>query len=104
MSDDFRDRNDASRQRLAALGARLNPAELERPLEDERWTVGAALAHLAFWDRFAATVLAWWEAEGFVAYQSTADVINAAALPGWRVLPADYVLRDVLAAAEAVDA
>jgi hypothetical protein len=46
-----------ARQRLQVLVARLDDAELAYPLGDE-WTVAAVLAHLAFWDRRAAILLA----------------------------------------------
>ena len=41
--------NAESTERLRALVARLSAAELARPLGGS-WTVGFALAHLAFWD------------------------------------------------------
>ena len=52
MSDEHPDlrRNRASTERLRALVAGLEAAELARPLGGG-WTVGFALAHLAFWDQ-----------------------------------------------------
>ncbi|TMQ17769.1 MAG: hypothetical protein E6K82_20865 [Candidatus Rokuibacteriota bacterium] len=42
--------NDAERTRLQALVKRLTDADLGRAMP-AGWTVGAILAHLAFWDR-----------------------------------------------------
>lgn len=52
MSDEHADlrRNRESTERLRALVAGLEEAELRRPLGGG-WTVGFALAHLAFWDQ-----------------------------------------------------
>lgn len=57
MDRSHADRNDAARTRLRDLVARLGDDGLARPLADG-WTVGAMLAHLAFWDRI---VLARWQ-------------------------------------------
>lgn len=41
--------NDAQRERLRALVARLTDKDLLRPV-NAQWTVAAVLAHVAFWD------------------------------------------------------
>jgi hypothetical protein len=92
---------DAARQ-LADVVAQLSTTDLMTSL-DGGWTVKAALAHLAFWDRYAAALLESWAAAGFQPVAASADHINAAALPGWLELPEQYVRREVVAAAEAVD-
>ena len=48
-TNDHRVRNAESTERLRALVARLGDEDLERSLGGG-WTVGFALAHLAFWD------------------------------------------------------
>lgn len=103
MRDTYLWRNDSSRERLGALAARLTAADLSRPVEDG-WTVKALLAHLAFWDRYARTVLMMWQAAGFKPIPSVADIINTAAIAGWRQLPDAFVTTDVVTAAEAMDA
>jgi hypothetical protein len=95
-------RNRDAASRLAELVARLSTSHLLTSLGDD-WTVKAALAHLAFWDRYAAALLDTWTAEGFQPVSASADHINAAALPGWLELTEEYVRREVVAAAEAVD-
>jgi hypothetical protein len=95
-------RNRDAASRLAELVARLSTSDLLASLGGD-WTVKAALAHLAFWDRYAAALLDTWAAEGFQPISASADHINAAALPGWLALTEEYVRREVIAAAEAVD-
>lgn len=95
-------RNQDATRRLAELVARLSTADLMTDLGGG-WTIKAGLAHLAFWDRFAAAMLESWAAEGFQPVAFNADHINAAGLPGWLELPEEYVRREVIAAAEAVD-
>jgi hypothetical protein len=95
-------RNQDAARRLAELVARLSTADLMTPL-DGGWTIKAGLAHLAFWDRYAAALLDSWAAGGFQPISASADHVNAAGLPGWLELPEEYVRREVVAAAEAVD-
>jgi hypothetical protein len=61
--------NNAERARLKALVERLSDEELSHPMP-AGWTVAAVLAHLAFWDGRALTLMDKWE--GGVA-PSTAD-------------------------------
>ncbi len=95
-------RNDVARLRLIALVARMGDEELGHPLFDG-WTVAAALAHLAFWDRYAFAVLMTWQRTGHPPRTGQADEINAASLPAWLAMPPGEAARSALAAAEAVD-
>src|SRR5262249_28405316 len=94
--------NQAALARVAQLVEQLSEADLQVSL-GEGWTVKAALAHLAFWDRFAAGLFHGWVADGFQPVAASADPINAAALADWLALPADHVRREVVAAAEAAN-
>jgi len=51
--------NDAERERLRQLVARLGDAELSRPMPAD-WTVASTLAHAAFWDARAIFALEKW--------------------------------------------
>ena len=102
MESGYRARNDAARARLIALAARLQPQDLERPLGGG-WTVKVALAHLAFWDRFAAAAVEQWQRTGYTRSGDDDDSINIAMLNDWLALPQAYVLREVLRAAELAD-
>ena len=55
--------NDAERERLRALVARLSDAELSRPMP-AGWTAAAMLAHAAFWDARAIFALERWAMTG----------------------------------------
>jgi hypothetical protein len=69
-----------------------------------RW--GALFAHVAFWDRLAALRWERWLAgRALVDFDDAAgDLVNDAGLYQCRELPLEVVRREVMAAAEAVDA
>jgi len=102
MDTDYVERNRAATHRLAELVARLTDQDLQSAIGDG-WTVKAALAHLAFWDRYSTGLLDEWSASGFQAVASSADHVNAAAVGDWLALPGEHVRREVVAAAEAID-
>lgn len=102
MDTGYVERNRASSQRLAELVGRLTDQDLGASIGDG-WTVKAALAHLAFWDRYSAALLDDWSAHGFRPVPSSPDHVNAAAVGDWLALPAEHVRREVVAAAEAID-
>ena len=66
------ERNQAASARLVELAARLTEEDLGRDLGGG-WTVQAALAHLAFWDRYAVAVLDGWVANGFQPVVTSVD-------------------------------
>ncbi len=63
MAPSYVTENNEQRARLRALVERLSDGDLARPL-DAGWTVGAVLAHLAFWDQRALILIERWEKEG----------------------------------------
>ncbi|HEY5628489.1 MAG TPA: maleylpyruvate isomerase N-terminal domain-containing protein [Candidatus Limnocylindrales bacterium] len=99
--------NRAATADLRALVESLTDADLAVDL-GEGWTVGMALAHLAFWDEWH--VARWLHAagEGELAPPAADDVItnraNEALLSTWQALPARAAVRLVLDAADAADA
>lgn len=95
-------RNAASRSRLRTLITPLGDEDFTRDAGGG-WTVGALLAHLAFWDRFVVERLARWETLGFDSAIFDADVVNDAALPGWRAIPGRAAREEALAATEQCD-
>ncbi len=99
-------RNAESRERLRAILSHLREADYARPI-GHGWTVGAALAHLAHWDRTNLTRLLEWEAAGSLVPPATAtiaDSVNDEMLPTWLAMSPTQVAAEVTAAAEAVDA
>jgi len=102
---DFAAENDASRAELAQLLDELAFEDYGREVQGA-WTVGATLAHLAYWDRYAVSLIEAWQRAGNVAAVSGvgSEHVNAAGIGDWSVLPAAYIAREVLRAAEAADA
>lgn len=99
--------NNAQRARLATLVNRLSDEELGRPL-DAGWTVGAVLAHLAFWDQRILVLIDRWEREGpgstpRLEDEHDVDWINDSAKALCLALPPRAAARLALATAEAAD-
>lgn len=71
----------------------------------EGWTVGVALAHLAFWDRRAVRLLDHWRIHGVAADDHpNDDVLNDALVDEWRLLTVRQAGGLAVSAAEAVNA
>jgi hypothetical protein len=94
--------NRAATARIRALAA-LSDEELRTPV-GEHWTVGVALAHLAFWDLRALDVLERTERAGVVEAPGVDVVVNELALPSWSAIPPREALRLAIEAAETMDA
>src|SRR5919201_3152323 len=106
MGDDVDERNRATAERIAALGARLSDAELSREI-DPPWTAAGLFAHIAFWDRF---VLERWRlgAERGERLPMAVDDdlmyrINDASLDQWMSTPPRAAVALCVAAADEVD-
>jgi hypothetical protein len=77
--------NAAQLHRLQTLVARFGTRD--RDLSGG-WTVGVALAHLAFWDRRAVHLLDHWREHGVAANDHPDDdILNTVLLDEWRALP-----------------
>jgi hypothetical protein len=100
------ERNAASRERLARLLASLTEPDYDRELADG-WSVGSLLVHVALWDRLVAQ--RWAHARTIGARTpaeltpETSDLVNDAALPILRSIPAPAVRELVVRAAADVD-
>ncbi len=94
--------NARERERLAVLVERLTDDELRRPLEAGR-TVAAALAHLAFWDRWSLLRLRRWKSTGVVASPVDLDAVNDTFLPFSLALDPRAAAKMAVSSAEAVD-
>ncbi len=97
--------NAASRKRLEALVHRLTVADLTH--ETARgWTVAAALARLAFWDRWAEHLIGRWRS-GQMPPPTMPDwydeAHDATAAPIWCAVPAQEAARLAVEAARSVD-
>jgi len=107
MARSYVTENNDQRARLRALVDRLNDGDLARPL-DAGWTVGAVLAHLAFWDQRTLVLLERWEKDGPRTTPRSiddkdVDWINDSAKALCLALAPRAAARLALATAEAVD-
>jgi hypothetical protein len=98
--------NEEQRERLSVTVERLTAGEYAREVMPG-WTVGAMLAHVAFWDRLV--IERWTRA---IADDETipvslsdvlTDLINGASLAQWLAMPGPLAGREAVAAADAVD-
>lgn len=93
--------NDAQLRRLEALVTRLGNSD--RGLGDG-WTVGIALAHLAFWDRRAVSLLNRWRQNGTPPdNHPDAVMLNDTLLDEWRMLGIRQSADLAVSAARAVN-
>jgi 7-keto-8-aminopelargonate synthetase-like enzyme len=69
--------NARENEHLRELVERLSETDLRIPLE-AGWTVSAVLAHLAFWDQRAITLIEKWKQEGVSESAIDVDVVNEA--------------------------
>ena len=99
--------NAAARDRVLSLVSHLTDAQMALPLADG-WTIGAELAHLAFWDRvhvgrLRTALEAGADLPAPLASEAT-DALNDAGLPGWRAIPGEAAIRLFAEASSEVDA
>jgi uncharacterized damage-inducible protein DinB len=102
MDREYIARNDRERERLQRLVARLSEDDMARQLAGG-WTVGDALAHLAFYDRRAQVLLERFAREGVSASPYDYETINQALLHLTRRMAPRAITEEVIAAAEAAD-
>jgi hypothetical protein len=101
----FVEHNRASTNRLRDLVARLSEADMQRSV-GEHWTVGIALAHLAFWDGRVMYVLDMTERDGklFVPrIDAAVNEVNDISLPLWAAIPPLEAARVALETATSLD-
>ncbi len=94
--------NARQRERLRALVSQMTDTELSHPL-DAGWTVGAALAHLAFWDQRSLALLRKWKKGGVEDSPVDVDVTNDALLPLCLAIPPRVAADLAVLSAEAID-
>jgi hypothetical protein len=96
--------NDAERERLRKLVARLSDEELSRPMPGG-WTVAAVLAHAGFWDARAIYFLDKWGPSGEPStYEpEDTDAVNDSAKPLCLALPPRTAAQLALRLAEDAD-
>lgn len=94
--------NRASTERIRRLVEKLTDRDFLKPVGDH-WTVGIALAHIAFWDRRALFVLDRTEKEGKLVPVEPDLVVNDLSLPLWGAIPPRTAARIALETADRLD-
>jgi 7-keto-8-aminopelargonate synthetase-like enzyme len=102
MEKTFIAENNAERQRLFEMTAKLTEKDLARQLPNG-WSVADALVHLAFWDTYGLFLLREWQKNGFKATSSDIPAVNEGVRVLSSAIPANAVVSLVRQAAEAVD-
>jgi hypothetical protein len=102
MSNAYTRDNTTEREHLIALANRLTDEQLSRPLE-AGWTVSGILAHLAFWDQRALTLLEKWAQDGIGPSPIDTDVVNEATRVLCVVIPPRAAAQMAIACASAID-
>ncbi len=98
----FIEHNRASTDRIRALAASLTDEQMQHPV-GEHWTVGIALAHLAWWDRRVMYVLEMTERNGELFIPEIDIVVNDLSLPLWAAVPPRAAARIAIESAETLD-
>ena len=94
--------NRASTDRIRALAVSLTDEEMQHPV-GEHWTVGVALAHLAWWDRRVMYVLDMTERNGELFVPEIDIFVNDLSLPLWAAVPPREAARIAIESAETLD-
>lgn len=98
----FVELNRASTGRIRALAASLTDEDMQHPV-GEHWTVGIALAHLAWWDRRVMYVLDMTERNGELFVPEIDIFVNDLSLPLWAAVPPRAAARIAIESAETLD-
>lgn len=99
----YHQNNAAMLERLREFAARATQADLCHPMP-AGWTVSAVLAHLAFWDTRAITLIRQWQAGGITPSPIDVDVINEVSRPLCLAIEPRAALELTLRCAAEVDA
>lgn len=102
MNKPFVAENARERERLVGLVEGLADDELRLPLE-AGWNIAAALAHLAFWDRWSLVRLRRWKQCGVAASPVDLDAVNETFLPFGLALEPRVAAKIAVSSAEAID-
>ena len=89
-------------ERLRSLVDKLTEDDLNLAME-EGWTVAAALAHLAFWDRRSLVLMRKWSSSGIEPSPIDIDVANDSLLPLLLAIPPRAAADLAVSSAGAID-
>lgn len=106
MADNYKQGNDASRDRLKKLVDGISDKELELVIYQEGWTIAVVLGHLAFWDQRRCELAKRWRKNDIRKSDVTEldmHTINDALIAVFKAMPARNVANLAVSAAAAVD-
>ncbi len=103
MSFPYAEQNDESRRRLERLAETLTDEDMTR-VTSYGWSVGALLAHMAWWDQRVLVLLRRWRENGLDDSPVDSNAVNEALKPLCHVLDPRVALRLCLSSAEETDA
>ncbi len=98
----FVESNQRQLERLKNIAKNLSDADLLHPME-AGWTVASVLAHLAFWDRRALTLIEKWKVDGLGESPIDTDVINEVTRFFFLAIPPRQALNLTIEYAEAIN-
>lgn len=101
-SNSYSKENHSSRNELANFIQQLTEKQLAHEMP-AGWNVLAVLAHVAFWDQRALTLIKKWQSEGITPSLIDTDVINEVTRPIFLTLDAAKGKQMVINAAEEID-
>ena len=99
---DFVAKNNVERKNLVDFARRLSAEDLRHPME-AGWSVAAVLAHLAFWDLRALTLIQKWQNEAVAPSPIDTDVVNEATRRLCLAIEGQAAVELACSAAESVD-
>ncbi len=102
MAFPYSQQNAESRKRLESLVRRLTDTDLALST-DYGWTIGALLAHLAFWDQRMSAILQRWKENGLDESLIDSNAVNEALKPICHALEPRLATDLALVAAEKLD-
>lgn len=102
LDPSYIEQNRTSTERIRTLVARLSDDEMQTKV-GEHWTVGIALAHLAWWDRRVMYVLDMTERDGKLFIPEIDIFVNDLSLPLWAAIPPRAAARIAIDTSETLD-
>ncbi len=102
MVNAYSDKNACGLERLISLAEGLTDEELSTPLSSG-WTVSGILAHLAFWDLRAITLLRNWKQTGISPSPIDVDIVNEAMREHCIAIAPQTSVKLAISAAVAID-
>jgi hypothetical protein len=100
MPNSFSEPNRTAFMELRTYAEQLSDEQLRQAIDDE-WTVSAALAHVAFWDRRTVVCVEGMLRDStYLPLRTEVDVINPAMLPQWRRLEPSDAMAELIEAGD----